>query len=365
MPRSGALKWFLVVFFSLPIAVGLLFLHNSTARGYLVYCVSLLLYVPLAIGLARLLSASSLSLRVAGLASGAALIGAQAFWSTGFLWGYIVPAKIFFGFGSLEWMGDYIAQFAPPTALSLSGYEPTPAMFGGNATLRDAGVYLGAEPAAVNFMWRFGLLARAPLVVYLALVVWFGVAAARKRWVAISALVAGLWFLPVASAKALGPAQPPVFSTFYALHVPPGETWQYEITVGDPFVEQFRRLAPAAASAQFMLAGIHPPFDVSVRVNAQVVAHASDGRAVLASDVSPADLLALLDRGRALTISVTTRSEGQSPQPGTSVFGWQRAGLAGRELITNGDASSYRGQTLPAVEMRLLDVRQRPILIGF
>jgi len=158
---------------------------------------------------------------------------------------------------------------------------------------------------------------------------------------------------------------PRVTSTFYATHIPPGETWRYSVDVADGFLAQLRSHAADASVVQFMVPGIHPPFDTTIAAGSAVLASATDGRAVLASERRVHEVIADIARARRIEVTLTTRPKGQSPVPGTAVFGWQRNGLAGRRLYNIESGAPWSGPMIPAFELRLLDRLERPILIGF
>ena len=363
LPRRAEERWFDIAFVSLPVLVGLVYLNVSTTRGYLVYGVSIILYAVVAEGLAHGPRNARPALRSAATVTAALLVVGQVIWSMSYLWGYMVPAKMFFGFGFLEWIPKYLTQFQPPPAYSLTGAEPVPILFGGTATLPDAGLFVPSSAAPIHFSFRFALLYRAPLVLFLFAFALMIVPHARRRLMPIAACAAALWIVPSVMARVWPISAPPVFPTFYALHVPAGASWRYTVDVGDAFVEQLNHAAGVTA-VQFMVPGLQPPFSTTIATaSGQVLASDTNGKAVLEAIAPPGQIIDALTRSRRIEIEIAARPEGETSAAGVPVFGWQRNGLPGRTLTAGGIVLDT--PTVPAFELRLLDAASRPILIGF
>ncbi len=355
--KSRSQRWFDVVFAGLPIAVGLVYLNYTTTRGYLIYGMSLLLYSTLAGSFATWLRAQG-RMRLLGAAAVVLLVAAQVSWSTAYLWGYVVPAKMFFGFGYREWIPQYLGQWQLPLATSLTGSEPTPVMFGGGATLKDAGLFIVDHVQTPKFSLRFGLFCRALLVIYLAALAAAGLGVARRRFVAVAAVA--LWLLPVLVVQAW-PIQPAaIFSTFDSEHLPAAQTWRYSVALGESFLSAVRQHQPEAASVEFMVAALQPPFGTRISNGEGVVlADAVDGRMVLRSGMDVGTVVQTLERSRRIEVELS------AGEAGTKLFGWQRTGLPGRALSNAATAAPVDESALPAFEMRMMDGRGRPILIGY
>jgi hypothetical protein len=163
---TGAQRWFDVAFGALPIAVGLLYLNTTTTRGYLVYGMSLLLYATLAGSMAAWVR-GPVRWRSAGVVACVAVIATQIAWSSAHLWGQHLPAKMFFGFGYLSWIPGALTQGTAPVAMSLTGGEPAPVMFGGAASLSEAGAYILQSVPAPKYSLSFALVCRVVLIGYL------------------------------------------------------------------------------------------------------------------------------------------------------------------------------------------------------
>jgi hypothetical protein len=363
--RSLAERWFDAVFVAAPFGAGLVYLNRSTTRGYLVYGVSLLLYATLAQAFSQALHNVRRPARVlAGSAIGL-LLFMQLTWSSSYLWGYLVPAKIFFGFGYRDWMPLYLTQFQPPPAVSLTGAEPTPVLFGGSSTLVEAGLFVDAPPPPVGYSPIFALIYKLPIIAYLCAAAMLAATTSRRRIGLVLALAGFVWLISSVLPMWRPPYLPPVFPTFTSLHLPAGDSWRYSIEISESFVERLRN-ETRGSSIQFMVPGLHPPYTTTIQTgDGVIVASESDGRATLLANRPTPEIIERLGTTRRLEIEITARPEGQSPAAGVSIFGWQRARLPHRQLSDAKTGQSLSRPTLPAFEMRLLDANAKLLLIGF
>lgn len=357
--RTKAERWFDVVVVVPAFAAGFVYLNHLGTRGYLVYGTTLVFYATLAGSLALWLRESRVW-RWVGVSSVVTLLAVQIVWSTAYLWGYLLPMKLFFGFGYLDWIPRAITSASFPPALSLTGAEATPVMFGGHATLKDAGLFILSSVSVPKYSLPFGLFIRAPLVACLCLL---AVASGfPRRLQTLFATGALVWLGPVLIAQA-APVEPePIFSTFDAIDVAPGQTLRYSVDLGDAFVTAFDRQAPTAQAVRFMVWGLQPPFETRVLDGeGGLIALGTDGSMFVASDSKPHELSSILSRSRRLTVEIAVAPEGHT----TTVLGWQRAGLPGRTAVTLPNGAAWHRPVLPAVEVWLFDGRHRPLLVGF
>jgi hypothetical protein len=366
LPRSWALWRFFVAFFILPIAAGMAYLNFSTTRGYLVYGISLLIYAPLAGLLARGLRSASRAMQFVAAAVAVVVVGMQWAWSTAFLWGYILPAKTFFGFGYLEWIPIYLRQFVPPPALSLTGAEPAPLMFGGHATLRDAGLLVATTHTPVHYSVLFALVARLVIVAYASLLVLVIARSRRSLAAGLAAVFIGIGLVPVGLAQALPPQKPAELSTFYTTAIPPETRFRYTVTVSDQFIRELTRYEHSPVTVQFMTCGIHAPFEVRVTGGRDTVfAESQQGGMFQNAVVGLPEMLAALKNSPELNLYITTFDKVRGNPIGTTVFGWQRNGLPHRSIWNESTHAAWESTMLPALEFHVLDAAGRSVLIGF
>jgi hypothetical protein len=347
-------RWFDLCFAAMPIAVALVYVHVVITRGYLSYGMSLWIYSTLAGSFAVWLRTTGVR-RVAAVLAVTIVIVAQAGWSTSHLRGYLIPIKMFHGFGTVTWLKPHFDQWQMPAAQSLTDGEATPVLFGGAATITEAGAVTAIPNPAPSYTWRFGLVARAVIVIYLAAMAlaWLG----RRRLVAVAVGAGVIWVSPVLAAK-ISPLRPtPIYSTFDSESIRAGDTWTYSIDVGPAFLEAARRALAKATMVDFMVAGLRPPLVVRVKAGGEVIASAVDGRQVLRSALSAGQVLGLLDQSKRLEVEIAADHQAR-------IFGWQRPDLPGRNLHAQyADLSAITA--LPAFEMRFLNSRGAPELIGF
>jgi len=218
------------------------------------------------------------------------------------------------------------------------------------------------EPSYAYFL-LFAIVYRLPLIASVAFAI--GTIATRKSLRALVPLVVLLWVGPPLAAQVIKPRVPPIFETFYAIHVPAGETWRYSVELGETFLSQFSAATRRAARVQFMFPGQHPPYDARITTAEGVIlASVTDGSTMLYSAQSPADVAQALAKTRRINVEITARPEKQSPVSGVSVFGWQRRDLPRRSFVS-ASGRAFDAPTLPAFEMRLFDSTSRLILVGF
>jgi hypothetical protein len=319
-PASPGQRWFDVVFGGLPVAVGLLYLNASTTRGYLVYGMSLLLYATLAAGAVAWFGRAG---RRGGMAVVAALLATQLAWSGAHLWGYMLPAKMFFGFGYLAWIPGVAAQWRPVPARSFTSAEPTPVMFGGAATLAEAGAYSAIASPPPKYSLAFAAAMRAALVAYLAaLALAIG---GRRRAIPIASTAVLLWIVPPALAQASPPPAPPVVSTFESIGVDPGQTLRASVALDEAFLADLAA-QPSGARVRFFVWTLQPTSATRVTNGAGVMlAHGADGRSFLDAALDVTAVRAALAHSRRLELEIEVAPD----RPAVTVFGWQRAGQPG------------------------------------
>jgi hypothetical protein len=242
----------------------------------------------------------------------------------------------------------------------LTGAEPTPVMFGGSASLEDAGLYVLSELAMPKYSVPFGLFIRSPIVAYLCLL---GLVAASRRRVRTSLATAALvWAGPVLLVQAAPLRPAPVFSTFDAIGVDSGQTLRYSVDLGEPYLAALEGEIPSTASVRFMIWGLQPPFETRVLTgDGELLAQTADGSMFVAAGAAPEHVWQALARSRRITVEISVDRAGHS----TTVFGWQRAGLPGRTPTMAPGSIAWGRPVVPALEVWSFDDRGRPLLVGF
>jgi hypothetical protein len=318
-------------FVALPIASAFVFATRAAARGYLVYGISLVFFASCG---ACLSSVDDSRLR-RGI--GAALVAFSCAWSLAHLADMLGPVKAYMLGFDHAWH-----LFAPGgvRVLSLSADEVIPRVFGGQATLLEAG--LGDRLPVTRVAGdRVAGYAMAASAIFLVLTVALMAAVLRLQWrMALLASVV-LACIPWINSR-FSAIHAEVFS-FESAVVLDSSPLTYVIHVSSNARDAILRClrngeAPALFAASYT--GRPPP---SVVIGSTPVRIApSPLRGIWELDA--AELRSGLEVGNT-RLAVTFPG-------GTSIVlaGWQRRGLDGRELITAGVPPA----TAPHIELRLL-----------
>lgn len=383
LARTNAMRWFGVCVLGLPIAGAYLLLSVAWMPGYFLYGISVWVYCWLGRVLARGLRGGP-GLRVGtGLALITVLLS-HAAWSTAHLWNQLGPCKSFiYGFD----FGYYSFIHPRPTALSMTGQEPTPVYFGGAASFRAAGAYV-APPVAVapgSVSWRRALAVQAPLFATLALVGIFAVRSLRQRLLVVGLagfLAVGLSGLTSMSFRAMPgyveamgwrwPAHNALVVP--ALAVPDGGKLTYHAELSPSFLEALRKAAEPDDQLVFLISmpsyappepatqadTATPSLEVAITVDA--VPFTTQPLRDVFIVQEPQKALAMLASAGHFTVDMTNRL-GQE----AVCASWQRQGLPGR-TCTITPAEGAEGQTpilLPAIEIRLVRPDSSIKMVGF
>ncbi len=383
LARGNAMRWFGLCVLGLPIAGAYLLLSVAWMPGYFLYGTTIWAYCWLARLLAQGLRGRS-PLRVAtGLVLGVVLLG-HAAWSTAHLWGQLGPCKSFiYGFD----FGYYSFIHPRPVALSMTGQEPTPVLFGGTTSLGEAGAYV-APPTPVtpgSVSWRRALATQAPLFGVLAFVGVFAVRSLRQRLLVagVAACLAVGWSALTSTTframpgyvEALGWRWPAYNATVVpALALTPGAELTYRAELSPAFLETLRNATEPGDKLMFCVSmpQYQPPepgseaeaaghtLDVVISANGAPIATTPMRDTYIAVDTEEA-LTALAGAGH---IQVALRSRLEQD----AVFAsWQRQGLPGRTctLTPSEGAEAQTPILLPAIELRLVRPDSSIKMVGF
>ena len=347
MPRAMALVGLL------PFAIALVWATGAGARGYLVYGMSIILYVSLAGMLAAPVRHSGWK-RAFAVTAIVVVLATHYAWSTAHLWGWGFPLKAYF----LGWDDAAGLLLRHPIALSLTGSEATPRLFWGSEALADSGALNAGTVRSVAGSAWYALLASAVVLAYICAL---AVLTARSRGAILVrvAVVAAIAIGGAAVAR-LPLEQPVSFPVDYGTStVPAGMGFTYTIRVGETFRGELRRLAAPGdilvMNSRVAADGLIPHLHGTPRLwigDSELPLH-SLGLFVWQTDFAAAT--AALETADTLTLRI------HATEP-LAVGGWQRHGLPGRILDLGTAAPS---PVLPAFELRLLDRRRALKLVGF
>lgn len=366
LPRTRAVRWFGLWVLVMPFAAAFaLFPFTDTLRGYLTYGITIWLYCWLGHGFATSLRGGTWLRLAAGLTLG--LVVATHFaWSTAHFWGWLGPGKAF-----IEGWEIARGYFVHPRAsiLSLTGWEQTPLLFGGDTSLAAAGAYgvpfeVNIDPDSVSW-WR-ALGTRGLHFFYLAL---FGILAVRslhRRMLVIGglvclALVTSLWsWLAFRT-------MPNSFETVVdamgswseEVSLSPSATLTYRAQLSPAVLDRLRTEMEPQDQLQFFV-GLPSIFlwgtpadqsGIEIEIAAGQTSLATRNKEGICLALDPQAALAPLSEAGQVTVQVTNHLDRT-----VRFAGWQRADLPGRQCLIR---SKGRGDhpipvRLPAIEIRLL-----------
>jgi hypothetical protein len=380
LPRDRAVRRFGVMVLAVPVLAGIVTIP-MTNRGYVVYGISIWVYCWLGRMLATGLRGRPWLRPVTGVTLLVAL-ATHLSWSTAHIGGSLGPLKSYMCGLNNMWVYFVHPQ---PTILSLTGQEPTPVLWGGDASLGDAGAYV-ADPRVVIdrgiVSWQRALATRALPLGYVAL---FGVVAARsvRRRLLVAAVTgslavvssgwSGLTFRTVpdyvdtiwtpCDTPFPGPLSGRAHTDFLP-RLPPRATLAYRVDLSPAFRDALRDEWEPQDQLRFFLhldQRRHDVWDPTKDLSAIEITVAADPRPIPVEKMEgyagscrardpQAALGALCEAGH-LTLEVTNQSARTE-----TLAGWQRRGLPGRRLtiIRAGGAEAEPPNGLPMFEIRLV-----------
>jgi hypothetical protein len=336
--------FFALPFIAFPVLAAMVFAPGAGARGYLVYGIAIFFFAACGGVLARAIRRR----RAVFLPAGIALVVLSILWTQAHLVNILGPAKAYFlGIDHAEGL------FVPWEAASLTGQEPTPRLFGGSATLAEAGASRALPPMdmPVGEKARYSIAATALPALLVALftgLLW------RVRWWA--GLAAGALLVAVPAAVGhLARIPPTVASGDAIVRLEAGTRLSYEIVLAEDIR---RRLQAELALGRVVVlppAGLAPPAIPQVKVGGALIPSSPAARGTIALDSTALGRALAADGGNRLAVIFVAAGE-------SALSGWQRTDLPGRRLSGVVDS-----QALPAVELRVVrDIEtMSPVLVAF
>ena len=372
LPRNGALRWFGFLVMGIPLLATFAVLCNTDMRGYLIYGASIWIYCCLG----RLLAIGLCGRPWVRVAAGLVLfvaVSTHFAWSTAHFWGWLGPVKSFIEGWDIA--RPYFMH-PRPTVLSMTGLERTPVLFGGDASLGDAGAYVTdpqivIEPASIS--WRRAFAAQALFWGYLAIVGIAVVRSLRRRLVVVAVALCLSVVSPSLSCLTFR-AKPNYIDTRWGTSflLPPGAKFSYRVELSQAFLDILSKEMRPQDQLHFFI-GL-PNVDDTGRSSVEVSVTAGpvsipvqhkgwkprlnpyanpswrDWDAACWAVDPQAAVTALHEAGQG-TVEVTNHLEEAVGLPG-----WQRSALPGRRvrITLAGGADADAPEILPPVEIRLV-----------
>ena len=349
----------LFVLFALPIAGAMAYAQRAGARGYLVFGISLILYVALGGLLAQALRGASRGARSAAIVAIVVLIGGQILWSGAQFTGYLGPLRAYY-----TGLDHNIADFTqrPIEVISLTNEEPRPAWFGGAAQFGQLGIYeaAGPEQTPSSFARRVAvsLASRALISGYVVLLIAaVGVLYGWPFW--RGALVSTVLFYLVPSVVMAATVKDTI--RFVPIDsAGPGArcaTMHYSVRLSDDFRRRLNELGAAP---------IHLELFFRVQGDTRLPQFKLDGKELaISAGANEGQWLVTDIDWRTKTLAAKVLELAYRYDGDVSYLGWQRNGLPGRTLAFEGCETKATAAVLPALEVRTVIDRGVPILIGF
>jgi len=347
-PQLKGRRWFLLVATLVPIAAVMPFRMRVVGTiGYSIFGITPILHATIA---ATIVAMAKGKARWVAVAAGVALVAAQAFWSTAWLWGWHAPLHAYF-FGPFDMGGAWATRVH---AVSMTGGEPTPALMGGSASLTEAG--LGSLPVpyiSTSLNPFVALLAKAlPTAYFLGLLMLLVPAGRARRcslWGLLGLVVASSLLVPITN-----PLPPPLDVDYWStFRQSPGEPLRYTARLSPAFVAGLSALPRDAAITLYLgIAGGDSRVDFSAggrAVPLPPMQAPSEWGQLIAID--RADLLDRLASDPTIEVTIT-------PLQLVTFRGWQRGDLTNRSIVP-------AGPVLPIVELRGTAADGTLLLAGF
>lgn len=351
LPRRSLLRWFGAVVLGFPLLLSLVSCYGNFMSGYQFYGISIWLYCWLGRLLARGLRGGPLL----KLAAGGCLclsVGSHFAWSTAYLWQGLGPLKIYI----VGWpCGLPYFVYPQPQVVSMTGTEKTPILFGGDASLSEAGARVGErertlEPGAMVFGAAF-VRQLLPLA-YLGL---FAASWTRsvRRYLLIGGAVPAVAFLSAGlswtTLRTL-----PLINHCDQMLLEPQAKMSFQAALSPAFLDKLTTMVEEGdiLSVFVPVAEWRPNSYWEIYVTAgstQVIVDEWVEQIQKARDTSSA--IQALTEARALSLEMVN----YTGHP-LRLVGWQRHGLQGRAFaLTSPEGSPIEPPSvLPAVEIRLM-----------
>jgi hypothetical protein len=261
----------------------------------------------------------------------------------------------------------------------MTGLEKTPVLYGGDASLGDAGAFINEAQLPVSpdsLSWLRALAAQAPLFGYLALFAILVVRSMRRR-LFVAASMACLAVVSSSLSWLTFRAMPPYVNTLGPIwgnaaavespvNLPSNAKLSYRVALSQRFLDILRKeIAPEDRLCFFIgfpgVGGIVDPSGVEVSVTAGPVNIPTQAAGwPFFSALEPQEALAALVKSGHLTVHVTNHTVP------TELAAWQRRGLPGRHItLTPVDNPPDQLGTVSAEADGTLDIADGKTIAGW
>lgn len=353
LERRLGVMLFLTIF--MPFFAAMVYVNSNTARGYVIFHVTLTVYVALAGMLATLIKNGDRRVRLGGIVLTALILCSHILWSTAHIWSPYYGALMAYVAGTYMLSKDVL--FMLPEAMSLTGNEPVPGLLGGPATVPEAGAYTESKTLDYEFSFLRGIANRLIIFGYLVLIAVCVIRSRRMARKTIAWMAFFLVLLPPLAFQLIPVTVKDPGDHF--LYMPKGATLTYTVELApeiaakineyakqpnDHYVEVFTR--PQQTT-------LGPPMPAQLFIGDQEAPFAEWNLRTLPNGFEIAQFASALEGHDKVKLVVRP---GENPASIAGLHGWQRAGLEGRHLEiidANGNALP-RPEILPTFEIRVM-----------
>ena len=345
--------------FAVPFLCSLVFVPTAGARGYLVYPVSIWLYVGLARAAANSMRNNSRTKQVAAAVLTIAVFASHFGWSSAHFAYQLGPLKTYF----LGW-DDGLVHLINRAALavSLTGNEPTPVLFGGVCGLDEAGAFQIANERSVKTSFRVAL--RTRMLFFGTLGVLAILTTHGSFRIRLLLCVTAIWVGGAAASRLTFNSVPRFFSVDSAVKLLKGQTLRYDIQLSAELPEALRQACESGDSVVLYVGNVHfLPIEVRASVAGEpiVTQVTKEGYLFYLATEDGTSVADLLSKRRELTVEITNATSED-----ILLAGWQRSTLPGRRVQFSPPwTDGMPIEVLPAVELRLVRPSGDIKVVGF
>ena len=359
--RSFDFAIFVIALSVAPIMAFALYASSATARGYLIYQVAIFLYLGVAVLVYRLGQVTRIGPAVAILVC-CMVVVSQLWWNLHYFTGALGPLKIYYM--GIHYNSAWLTEISRvPLISSLTGFEATPTLFRGNSTVADAGAAVCTNQIATStasyktisqamiLRTPFTLLCLAAVILVVPALASHqnGMLSLRKNHVWATASLAALIMLltPALLNLWLRSADFPTLCSWLA-SVSRESSLRLEVDLSPEFLATLEAL-PADVQQLELLHGFRNAKMANREAEVTLIAEG------LRVEFGPT-LTHTIPRDeflRAAGASPRIAIEAQNLASPAILEGWQRNGLPGRRLLSEGrTVNADQQRILPLLEIR-------------
>jgi len=352
--------WPLLLMLTLPIVGSMAYAQRAAARGYLVYGISIILYIYASWLLVQIYRKGGMQFKAIAIVLGLAITVGQLLWVAAPFTGQTAPIRAYY-----NGVQHSVASFAsgPATMLGISGHSVTPGLFGGKATMEEAGAYSGGGTVesrhgiVKRIVLAMGIRSLASFYLICLLALYLYQRNNKIQWSVLYALAIIFVFPSLVLATTI--KNKVIF--FNADEAGPGTVCKqvkYSVNLSDEFLARWDESYQQGMTMQIYFRPVAVRGTPGLYLNNQPVNLARTDVEGL-WQVEPETWRSKIDKSGTMLLTYY-------PEGPVKYLGWQRSNLAGRKISLAGcNEKHIQVNVLPALEIRLKHQQGPYRLIGF